>query len=91
MKVMTIEEYVECLIRPIVKNNKSTESIIRDFGLIKDSKVSRSKCELCGAPHAVMFQDELVKLVKFFYSGTNQLSEKDNNYIEQFKYNFLHR
>lgn len=93
LKRMTAAEYVEAVVRPILRLNITTKTIIKKCKYDEDGKVNKSKCELCGAPHAVWSKDgdEEVTRVHFFYSGNNKPSDKDDAFINEFRSSFLSR
>lgn len=93
-KRMTLAEYVDGVYRRLVRTNKSTDELINELGISVLCKVSKSECELCGAPHAVFsVNDENIEVgaVRFFFSGTIKPSEKDVQFINHFRRDFFSR
>ncbi len=94
-KRMTAEEYVEAVLRSLIRNNKSAEWVIKQFGLSTKLVTNKSECELCGAPHAVWTspkdKSKSVRGLVFFYSGTKKASRKDRMFIEEFRSRFFSR
>ncbi len=84
---MTIEEYVEGVIRRLEKTNKQLKEICIENNFNIDWLINKAECELCGAPHAVFSHPDALSVVHilFFFSSSNKPSEKDLQFIQDFQ------
>lgn len=88
---MSVEEYINGVIRRIEKTNKHIKEICREKKFHIQWLVSKAYCELCGAPHAVFsdFDTNMVVHILFFFSGAEVVSEKDEQFIQEFQHNLF--
>ena len=91
-KRLTAEEYAHGVVKKLMRTNATPIAICKEMGYHVDWMVNKAECEICGAPHAV-FSDNpdapLVVKTTFFFSGTRKLSEKDMQFIQEFKQDFF--
>jgi hypothetical protein len=87
IKRLTATEYINGVIRRIHKTNISMEELCKQAEINPSWGINKSECELCGAPHAIMSNDDASQIqhILFFFSGTNEPSEKDLHFIEEFR------
>jgi len=91
-KQMTIPEYVEGVIRRLEHNNKQLNIICQERHLDPSWYLNMAYCELCGAPHAIFYALNTPKVVYilFFFSASTTPSEKDSQFILEFKHNLFY-
>jgi len=83
-KRMTIDEYISGVIKP--KDNVSHNIHAANLGIKHGSMVNMDECELCGAPHAIFSEiNHKFITIRFFYSGTDQPSQRDINFMDDFR------
>ena len=89
-KRLTAEEYAGGVVKKLMRTNATPITICKDLGYHGDWMVNKAECELCGAPHAVFSEPDnpVVMKTTFFFSGTAELSEKDAQFIQEFKQDF---
>jgi hypothetical protein len=91
-KRMTLAEYVDGVCRRNIRTNQTTKQLILELDLSTLWMVSKSECELCGAPHSIFtlkHDCRAVELVRFFFSGTIKPSEKDVQFINHYRRDFF--
>jgi len=90
-KRLTAEEYAGGVVNQLRRTNATPATTCKELKFHVDWMVNKAECELCGAPHAIFSDadDPVVVKVNFFFSGTNELSEKDSQFIQEFKQNFF--
>ena len=89
---MTVEEYIDGVIRCLEKTNKPIDKICIDKKFDINWLINKSECELCGAPHAVFSHPDglSVTYILFFFSGSLQPSEKDEQFIQEFRHRLFY-
>jgi hypothetical protein len=89
---MSVEEYVDGVIRRLERTNKHLSDICIEKKIHIQWVVNQANCELCGAPHAVFSDPDasFVVHILFFFSGSTEPSEKDRQFIQEFKHNLFY-
>lgn len=82
-------EYATKVVSRKSKTNKTEAEMAHSLGLKTNWLVGKSDCELCGAPHAVVSYGGKIVMVMFYHSGSNEPSELDIRFIEDFKARFF--
>ena len=90
-KRLTAEEYAGGVVRLALRTNATPMAICKEMKYHCQWMVNKAECELCGAPHAIFSDPDqpLVMKINFYFSGAAEPSEKDVQFIREFKQNFF--